>query len=179
MHAGFPYRRSCETITHAHLPAPPYHAVRSSFDRHPSCLIKRVLDCILCAVGRLSRRYGRGDLADPELAGYRRDRLGLQHFLRAVEAGEIDMIACKALDWLARNAKDVAWPGKKLAYYRIPFHTVSEGHVDEIKFAVDRPAWFDLSEASRRQDAAPHASRRAGRALRLRAGLWLQAHRPT
>ncbi|MDR6790829.1 hypothetical protein J2Y58_004217 [Sphingomonas sp. BE138] len=30
----------------------------------------------------------------------------------------------------------MAWLGKKLAYHRVQLHTVSEGHVDEIKFAV-------------------------------------------
>ncbi|WP_367171509.1 recombinase family protein [uncultured Aureimonas sp.] len=73
---------------------------------------------------------------DPELSGYRRDRPGLQQLLRAVEAGEIDIIVCEALDRLARDAEDVAWLGKKLAYHRVQLHTVSEGHVDEIKFAV-------------------------------------------
>ncbi|WP_277971266.1 recombinase family protein, partial [Sphingomonas echinoides] len=73
---------------------------------------------------------------DPELSGYRRDRPGLRQLLRAVEAGEIDIIVCEALDRLARDAEDVAWLGKKLAYHRIQLHTVSEGHVDEIKFAV-------------------------------------------
>jgi site-specific DNA recombinase len=73
---------------------------------------------------------------DPELSGYRRDRPGLQQLLRTVEAGEIDIIVCEALDRLARDAEDVAWLGKKLAYHRVQLHTVSEGHVDEIKFAV-------------------------------------------
>ncbi|WP_425288453.1 recombinase family protein [Sphingomonas gellani] len=73
---------------------------------------------------------------DPELSGYRRDRPGLKQLLRAVENGEVDLIACEALDRLARDAEDVAWLGKKLAYHRVQLHTVSEGHVDEIKFAV-------------------------------------------
>ena len=58
--------------------------------------------------------------------------------LRAVEAVEIDMIACEALDRLAHDAEDVAWLGKMLAYHRVLPNTVSEGHVDEIRFAVDR-----------------------------------------
>lgn len=37
---------------------------------------------------------------------------------------------------MARDAEDVAFLGKKLMYYRVALHTVSEGHVDEIKFAV-------------------------------------------
>ncbi len=73
---------------------------------------------------------------DPELSGYRRDRPGLRQLLRAVETGEIDIIVCEALDRLARDDEDVAWLGKKLAYHRVQLHTVSEGHVDEIKFAV-------------------------------------------
>ena len=73
---------------------------------------------------------------DPELSGYRRDRPGLKQLLRAVENGEVDLIVCEALDRLARDAEDVAWLGKKLAYHRVQLHTVSEGHVDEIKFAV-------------------------------------------
>ncbi len=73
---------------------------------------------------------------DPELSGYRRDRPELRQLLRAVETGEIDIIVCEALDRLARDAEDVAWLGKKLAYHRVQLHTVSEGHVDEIKFAV-------------------------------------------
>ena len=73
---------------------------------------------------------------DPELSGYRRDRPGLKQLLRAIESGEVDIIVCEALDRLARDAEDVAWLGKKLAYHRVQLHTVSEGHVDEIKFAV-------------------------------------------
>ena len=73
---------------------------------------------------------------DPELSGYRRDRPGLRQLLCAVENGQIDIIVCEVLDRLARDAKDVAWLGKKLAYHRVQLHTVSEGHVDEIEFAV-------------------------------------------
>ena len=73
---------------------------------------------------------------DPELSGYRRDRPGLKQLLRAIESGEVDIIVCEALDRLARDAEDVAWLGKKLAYHRVQLHTVSEGYVDEIKFAV-------------------------------------------
>ena len=73
---------------------------------------------------------------DPELSGYRRDRPGLKQLLGAIESGEVDIIVCEALDRLARDAEDVAWLGKKLAYHRVQLHTVSEGHVDEIKFAV-------------------------------------------
>ena len=68
--------------------------------------------------------------------GYRRDRPGLKQLLRAVENGDVDMVVCEALDRLARDAEDVAWLGKKLAFHRVQLHTVSEGHVDEIKFAV-------------------------------------------
>ncbi|MEG8017045.1 recombinase family protein [Sphingomonas sp. LR55] len=57
---------------------------------------------------------------DPQLSGYRRNRPGLQLLLRAAEAGEIDIIVCKSLDRLARDAEDVAWLGKKLAYHRAP-----------------------------------------------------------
>ena len=73
---------------------------------------------------------------DPEQSGYRRDRPGLRSWLADIEAGKVDMIVCEALDRLARDAEDVAWLGKKLAYHRVQLHTVSEGHVDEIKFAV-------------------------------------------
>jgi site-specific DNA recombinase len=73
---------------------------------------------------------------DPEQSGYRRDQPGLRNLLRDIEAGTVDMVVCEALDRLARDAEDVAWLGKKLAYHRVQLHTVSEGHVDEIKFAV-------------------------------------------
>lgn len=74
---------------------------------------------------------------DPEQSGYRRNRPGLQKLLRDVEAGAIDIVVCEALDRLARDAEDVAFFfGKKLQYHRVALHTVSEGHVDEIKFAV-------------------------------------------
>jgi site-specific DNA recombinase len=66
---------------------------------------------------------------DPEQSGYRRNRPGLQKLLRDVEAGAIDIVVCEALDRLARDAEDVAFFGKKL-------QTVSEGHIDEIKFVV-------------------------------------------
>lgn len=73
---------------------------------------------------------------DPEQSGYRRNRPGLQKLLRDVEAGAIDIVVCEALDRLARDAEDVAFFGKKLQYYRVAPHTVSEGHIDEIKFVV-------------------------------------------
>lgn len=73
---------------------------------------------------------------DPELSGYRRDRPGLKQLLRDVETGAVDLVVCEALDRLARDAEDVAFLGKKLIYHRVRLHTVSEGHVDEIKFAV-------------------------------------------
>ncbi|MEA1086459.1 recombinase family protein, partial [Sphingomonas sp. CD22] len=73
---------------------------------------------------------------DPEQSGYRRDRPGLKKLLRDVETGAIDIVVCEALDRLARDAEDVAFLGKKLMYHRVSLHTVSEGHVDEIKFAV-------------------------------------------
>ncbi|WP_443024660.1 recombinase family protein [Sphingomonas sp. Ag1] len=73
---------------------------------------------------------------DPEQSGYRRDRPALKRLLRDVEAGMIDTIVCDSLDRLARDAEDVAFLGKKLVYHRVALHTVSEGYVDEIKFAV-------------------------------------------
>ncbi len=73
---------------------------------------------------------------DPEQSGYRRDRPGLKKLLRDVETGAVDLVVCEALDRLARDAEDVAFLGKKLMYHRVALHTVSEGHVDEIKFAV-------------------------------------------
>ena len=73
---------------------------------------------------------------DPEQSGYRRDRPGLKNLLRDVEAGAVNIVVCEALDRLARDAEDVAFLGKKLMYHRVALHTVSEGHVDEIKFAV-------------------------------------------
>ncbi len=73
---------------------------------------------------------------DPEQSGYRRDRPGLMKLLRDIETGAVDLVVCEALDRLARDAEDVAFLGKKLMYHRVALHTVSEGHVDEIKFAV-------------------------------------------
>ncbi|WP_408642050.1 recombinase family protein [Sphingomonas radiodurans] len=73
---------------------------------------------------------------DPEQSGYRRNRTGLMKMLRDIETGAVDMVVCEALDRLVRDAEDVAFPGKKLVYHRVALHTVSEGHVDEIKFAV-------------------------------------------
>ena len=73
---------------------------------------------------------------DPEQSGYRRDRPGLKKLLRDIETGAVDLVVCEALDRLARDAEDVAFLGKKLMYHRVALHTVSEGHVDEIKFAV-------------------------------------------
>ncbi len=73
---------------------------------------------------------------DPEQSGYRRDRPGLTKLLRDIETGAVDLVVCEALDRLARDAEDVAFLGKKLMFHRVALHTVSEGHVDEIKFAV-------------------------------------------
>ena len=54
---------------------------------------------------------------DPEQSGYRRDRAGLRKLLADIESGTVDLIVCEALDRLARDAEDVAWLGKKLAYH--------------------------------------------------------------
>ncbi len=48
----------------------------------------------------------------------------------------VDMVVSESLDRLARDPEDVAWLGKKLSYDRVQLHTLSEGHVDEVKFAV-------------------------------------------
>ncbi|WP_443025467.1 recombinase family protein [Sphingomonas sp. Leaf231] len=98
----------------------------SSADQTASCM--KLVDYL---GGTVAATY-----LDPEQSGYRRDRPGLQRLLRDVEAGAIDMVVCEALDRLARDAEDVAFLGKKLMYHRVALHTVSEGHVDEIKFAV-------------------------------------------
>ncbi|PCG13089.1 recombinase family protein [Sphingomonas adhaesiva] len=98
----------------------------SSADQAASCM--RLVDYL---DGKVIATY-----LDPEQSGYRRDRAGLKNLLRDVEDGRVDIVVCEALDRLARDAEDVAWLGKKLAYHRIALHTVSEGHVDEIKFAV-------------------------------------------
>lgn len=98
----------------------------SSADQAMSCM--KLVDYL---GGRVLATY-----LDPEQSGYRRDRAGLKQLLGDVETGRVDIVVCEALDRLARDAEDVAWLGKKLAYHRVPLHTVSEGHVDEIKFAV-------------------------------------------
>ncbi|WP_428842981.1 recombinase family protein [Sphingomonas carotinifaciens] len=98
----------------------------SSADQTASCM--KLVDYL---GGTVAATY-----LDPEQSGYRRDRPGLQKLLRDVEVGAIDMVVCEALDRLARDAEDVAFLGKKLMYHRVALHTVSEGHVDEIKFAV-------------------------------------------
>ncbi len=73
---------------------------------------------------------------DPETSGYRRARPGLQRLLEDVRAGRIDIVVAESLDRLARDPEDVSWLGKKLRYDRVQLHTVSEGHIDEIKLAV-------------------------------------------
>ena len=74
--------------------------------------------------------------SDPEESGYKRDRPGLKQLLAIVEMGDADIIVCEALDRLARDAEDIAFLGKKLSYHGVRLHTLSEGDVDEIKFAV-------------------------------------------
>ncbi|RSU45939.1 recombinase family protein [Sphingobium yanoikuyae] len=73
---------------------------------------------------------------DPEVSGYKRNRPGLKQLLRLIENGEADMVVCESLDRLARDAEDVAWLGKKLPFHSVQLHTVTEGHIDEVKFGV-------------------------------------------
>ncbi|GLV26385.1 recombinase family protein [Sphingobium sp. Cam5-1] len=73
---------------------------------------------------------------DPAESGYKRNRPGLKQLLRMIEDGSADMIVCEALDRIARDGEDIAWLGKKLSYHGIGLHTVTEGHVDQIKFGV-------------------------------------------
>ena len=73
---------------------------------------------------------------DPEESGYKRNRAGLKQLLRLIEDGEADLVVCEALDRIARDGEDVAWLGKKLSYHGIDLHTVTEGHVDQVKFGV-------------------------------------------
>jgi site-specific DNA recombinase len=131
---------------------------------------------------------------DPEQSGYRRDRPGLKKLLRDIETGVVDLVVCEALDRLARDAEDVAFLGKKLIYHRVSLHTVSEGHVDEIKFAVAGllgcwvagllgcwvagllGCWVagrDLPEASGGQDGMGNGSGHSGGPLRRRPRLWV------
>ena len=73
---------------------------------------------------------------DPELPGYRRNRPRLTKIVQAAKAGVVDIIVCESLDRLARDAEDVAWTGKILGHPSVQLYTVSEGHVDKIRFAV-------------------------------------------
>ncbi len=73
---------------------------------------------------------------DPEVSGYKRNRPGLKQLLRLIENGEADMVVCESLDRLARDAEDVAWLGKKLPFHSVQLHTLTEGHIDEVKFGV-------------------------------------------
>ncbi|RZL73717.1 MAG: recombinase family protein, partial [Sphingomonas sp.] len=101
-------------------------AASSSADQAASCM--KLVDYL---GGTVVATY-----LDPEQSGYRRDRPGLMQLIRDIETGVVDLVVCEALDRLARDAEDVAFLGKKLMYHRVALHTVSEGHVDEIKFAV-------------------------------------------
>lgn len=114
---------------------------------------------------------------DPEKSGYSRNRQGLRDLLAAVEVGRIDVVVCESLDRLARDAEDVAWVGKKLAYHRVALHTVSEGHVDEIKFAVAGLLGAIFIKHLVDKTLRGMAAARRGRSLRRRARLWLQACR--
>ncbi len=73
---------------------------------------------------------------DPEMSGYRRDRPGLTELLRLVRDGKIDVVACEALDRIARDGEDVAWLGKKLRYDHVKLYTTTEGEICEMKLAV-------------------------------------------
>lgn len=73
---------------------------------------------------------------DPEISGYRRDRPGLMRLLRDIEAGNIDVVVCKALDRIARDGEDISWLGKKLSYHRVRLFTNQEREIDEVKLAV-------------------------------------------
>ena len=77
-----------------------------------------------------------GTFHDPETSGYKRNRPALKRMLALIESGEVDYVVCEALDRLARDGEDVAWLGKKLSYHEVELHTVTEGHVDQIKFGV-------------------------------------------
>ena len=73
---------------------------------------------------------------DPEISGYRRDRPGLQSLLKSIRNNEIDIVVCEAIDRIARDGEDIAWLGKLLSYNKVRLYTLTEGEIDEIKFAV-------------------------------------------
>ncbi len=73
---------------------------------------------------------------DPEISGYRRDRPGLQSLLKSIRNDEVDIVVCEAIDRIARDGEDIAWLGKKLRYSNVRLYTLTEGEIDDIKFAV-------------------------------------------
>lgn len=114
----------------------PHSALRPPLDRDAECDLKYRPDLFLHEAGRLSRQDGRGDLSRSGAVGLSPRPSRVKKPLRDVETGAVDLVVCEALDRLERDADDVAFLGKKLIYHRVMLHTVSEGHVDEIKFAV-------------------------------------------
>lgn len=98
----------------------------SSDDQVRSCfpLVERLGGVVVCSY------------TDPEISGYRRDRPGLQALLEQVRNDEIDVVVCEAIDRIARDGEDIAWLGKKLKFNNVRLHTLTEGEIDEIKFAV-------------------------------------------
>ncbi len=73
---------------------------------------------------------------DPELSGYKRDRPGLLALLQRVSNGDVDIVVCEAIDRIARDGEDIAWLGKVLRFHHVRLVTLTEGEIDDIKFAV-------------------------------------------
>ena len=73
---------------------------------------------------------------DPEESGYKRLRPGLQALLDSIRNGEVDIVVCEAIDRIARDGEDISWLGKKLRFSNVRLHTLTEGEIDEMKFAV-------------------------------------------
>jgi site-specific DNA recombinase len=73
---------------------------------------------------------------DPEVSGYKRNRAGLQALLQSIGRNEVDIIVCEAIDRIARDSEDIAWLGKKLRFSNVRLYTLTEGEIDEMKFAV-------------------------------------------
>lgn len=56
--------------------------------------------------------------------------------LKSIRNDEVDIIVWEDIDRIALDGEDIVWLGKKLRYSNVLLHMLTEGEIDDIKFAV-------------------------------------------
>jgi len=108
-----------------------------------------------------------GPFTDHGLSGADPRRPGFQQLLRAIEAGEVNVVVAEALDRLSRDQEHVAGLFKKLTFRGVALVTVAEGEINELhvglKGTMNALFLKDLGQKTRRGlEGRVRAGRSAG-----------------